>query len=285
MHHPHAVSETALNPHWLAVLHASADRPPLRPRLPLLAGAQVIGSVEPDFINKIILQPLPDGRHLLQKDEHSGGLAWAVLGELSASLDALAHAMRAQGLCGAWRNEQLAVHSAAGQRLGTVERAAVRPLGISTQAVHLMGFVSVSGPDSHIWVQQRALDKSNDPGLWDTLMGGMVGDSDSLAGALERETWEEAGLRLTQLRNVVHGGRVSLRRPTREARHAMADAGYMVEHIDWFRCSVPAGVRPVNQDGEVAQFVLLERRELLDRLQRDEFTTEAALVLLAALGM
>jgi len=25
-----------------------------------------------------------------------------------------------------------------------------------------------------IWVQQRALDKANDPGLWDTLMGGMV---------------------------------------------------------------------------------------------------------------
>lgn len=94
--------------------------------------------------------------------------------------------------------------------------------------------MSRSGPDIHLWVQQRALDKSNDPGLWDTLMD---------------------------------------------------DAGYMVEQIDWFRCTVPGGVVPLNQDGEVTQFALLQRSDVLDRLQRDAFTTEAALVLVAALGL
>ena len=34
---------------------------------------------------------------------------------------------------------------------------------------------------------------------------------------------------------------------------------YMVEHIDWYSCCVPAGVVPLNQDGEVQQFQLLGR--------------------------
>ena len=40
--------------------------------------------------------------------------------------------------------------------------------------------------------------------------------------------------------------------PTRAAR------GYVVEYIDWYRCVVPEGVVPVNQDGEVAQFRLMD---------------------------
>ncbi len=274
-----------LNPAWLAALRASASRPPLRPRVPLLAEARVIGSVEPDFLRKIELQPLPDGREVLQKKEQTEGPAWCVRGDPSASLAQVAQALRAAGLSGAWRNEQLAVEDAAGQVLGTIERAAVRPLGITTRAVHLVGFASRHGPDSHMWLQQRALDKATDPGLWDTLMGGMVSAADALPAALARETWEEAGLRLPALGDVRYGGRVSLRRPTQDARHAMGGAGYMVEHIDWFRCSVPEGMAPLNQDGEVAQFALLERRELLAKMQRDEFTTEAALVLVAALGL
>lgn len=274
-----------MSPHWLAALRAGADRPPLRPRVPLLAGARVIGSVEPDLLGQIERQNLIQGRQLLQKVEQSQRLAWQVQGDLTRSLDLVAKALRELGLAGAWRHEQLAVADEGGQVLGTIERAAVRPLGISTHAVHLVGFASTQGPDSHMWVQQRALDKSNDPGLWDTLMGGMVSAADALPAALERETWEEAGLRLPQLQGVSYGGRVSLRRPTREARHAMGGTGYMVEHIDWFRCTVPEGVVPVNQDGEVAQFALLDQRELLARMHGDEFTTEAALVLVAALGL
>jgi hypothetical protein len=42
-------------------------------------------------------------------------------------------------------------------------------------------------------------------------------------------------------------------------------------------------VVPVNQDGEVAQFALLEPHELVARLHRNEFTLEAALVLVAVM--
>jgi 8-oxo-dGTP pyrophosphatase MutT (NUDIX family) len=142
--------------------------------------------------------------------------------------------------------------------------------------VHLVGCSS----DGRFWVQQRSLDKANDPGLWDTLMGGMVSAQDSLASALARETWEEAGLRMDTLTDLRRGGEVLLRKPSSDA----ADAGYVVERVDWYRCTVPDSVQPLNQDGEVAQFALLEMPDLIERLQRDEFTTEAALILECALG-
>jgi 8-oxo-dGTP pyrophosphatase MutT (NUDIX family) len=126
-------------------------------------------------------------------------------------------------------------------------------------------------------VQQRSFDKPTDPGLWDTLMGGMIPACDSVAQALERETWEEAGLKPDQLVDLRHGGRASTRRPSGEGR-----SGYVVEHIDWYRCVLPQGLMPVNQDGEVAQFRLMSRDELCASLLRDEFTVEAALVLLQA---
>ena len=254
------MSSPVLDAAWLAALQESADRPPRHPRVPLWHADACIGSVEPGFLYQIPLRP-----GLVEE----GARGWLVHGELTASLHEIAIAMRECGAAHAWRDEQLAVTDAAGRVLGTVERAVVRPLGITTYAVHLAG----RAPDGRHWVQQRSLTKPNDPGLWDTLMGGMVPACDSLAQALERETWEEAGLRMEQLMQLAHGGRVATRGPSD------VPAGYVTEHIDWYRCVVPEGVIPVNQDGEVAQFRLMDGEELRDRLQRDEFTLEAALVL------
>ena len=203
--------------------------------MPLLSGTHTVGSVEPEFLSQIGLQPLSDGRFVLQKKKHEGGIAWRIHGDLSASLSQVAQALRVQSpyVAAQWRGEALAVCSDGGQTVGQVERGAVRPLGMATQAVHLVGHAA----DGRIWVQQRALDKANDPGLWDTLMGGMVSAADTVATALARETWEV----------------------------------------------VSEGLAPVNQDGEVAQFALLDRAELLHRLAQNQFTTEAALILVAAL--
>ena len=147
--------------------------------------------------------------------------------------------------------------------------------------MHLRG----RSPDGRIWVQQRALDKANAPGLWDTLMGGMVSAQDTVETALARETWEEAGLHLDALFAVKRGGRFTVRRPTGEPDNDNDGMAYMVEETDWFQCTVPEGIVPVNQDGEVAQFLPLEPDELVARLHRNEFTLEAALVLVAALGL
>ena len=58
----------------------------------------------------------------------------------------------------------------------------------------------------------------------------------------------------------------------------------MVERIDWFRATVPEGLVPVNQDGEVERFELLETDEVQSRLAQDAFTPEAALVLAGFYG-
>ncbi len=259
---------------WLAALRARANLPPRAPRLPLLAGAARIGSVETGFFEQIGLQPACRLPEPLQKVEHLGAPAWRVAGVLNDSLALLAQALRDAGLAGAWRNELLAVLDDQERTLGAIERAAVRPLGITTRAVHLLA----RSPDGHHWVQRRALSKANDPGLWDTLMGGMVSAEDTLHSALARETWEEAGLRLASVTGLGAGGTVSIRRPAADGN----GAGYVVEHISWFQCTLPDGLVPCNQDGEVDEFRLMARDELWARLQRDEFTLEAALLLCAA---
>lgn len=268
------VNQPAFDPDHLRALRAAATQVPLRPRVPLWSGTAVIGSVEPGFLNQIDLQPLSGGNNPLLKEEHSGQ-GWQLLGDVTVGLNRLAAALHEAGLAGAWRGEQLAVSDQHGRRLGTVERAAVRPLGIATQAVHLVGQAS----DGRFWVQQRAFDKPNDPGLWDTLMGGMVSAADTLDSALVRETWEEAGLRMADLQAVRHGGQLRTCRPARDG----GSAGYVVEDIDWYHCTVPDGQVPVNQDGEVACFALMDAHELLQKMRDGEFTLEAALIQAALL--
>jgi 8-oxo-dGTP pyrophosphatase MutT (NUDIX family) len=270
------VAVTGFDPGWLAALQAGSAHPPLRPRIPLLAGGTVIGSVEPGVMHQIAALPLKGGHGLLSITEHAGATAWRIAGEPSAGLHALALALRELGLAHVWRDEQLAVTGPKGRQVGMVERAVVRVLGIATQAVHLVG----RADDDRYWVQQRSLSKANDPGLWDTMMGGMVGAADTLASALERETWEEAGLRLHELKDLTRGGALEIRRPCDDG----GGTGYLIERIDWYRCTVPDGLEPVNQDGEVERFVLLDASEMVNRMQKQEFTREAALIQAALLA-
>jgi 8-oxo-dGTP pyrophosphatase MutT (NUDIX family) len=107
--------------------------------------------------------------------------------------------------------------------------------------------------------------------MWDTLMGGLVSADETIADTLVRETWEEAGLHIEQLRDVAAHGTLTVRRPV--------GSGYMVEHIHVYDATLPAGLVPQNQDGEVAAFECLSVDDLTHRLLADAFTLEAALIL------
>jgi 8-oxo-dGTP pyrophosphatase MutT (NUDIX family) len=157
------------------------------------------------------------------------------------------------------------------QKVAGVERGVARLLGIAKRAVHLVGYTS----NGHIWVQQRSPGKAIDPGLWDTLVGGLIPETDNLTTALVRETWEEAGIRLNHVQQLRAGGHVNIRRPN----VLDGGVGYVVEQIDWFVGVIPDWVMPINQDGEVAQFALLDPVVLKSQLERNLFTLDASLIL------
>jgi 8-oxo-dGTP pyrophosphatase MutT (NUDIX family) len=252
---------------WISLLSCRAAQEPARPRSALLISADGprVGSLEPALAQRLAAAGLP---------LRACDAGWHLRGPADAALADIARWLHAQGLAGRWRNELLAVTDEADQPVAAIERAAVRPLGITTHAVHLV----VRTPAGGVWVQQRALDKATDPGLWDTTMGGLRAAGEAVHDTLERETWEEAGLRLAQFDTLVPHGRLTVRRPLQDSPQ-----GYMVEHIDTFEAVLPGGAAPVNQDGEVAGFDCLPLADLRERLQQDRFTLEAALVLLRCL--
>lgn len=255
-----------MNAAWLAALQAKANQPPAAPRLPLqlaAAGDAVVGSIEPALAQRLGAAGLP------VEAAHD---AVRVRGHAEAALAHIARWLHEQGLAGRWRDEAIAVADAAGTMHARIERAAVRPLGITTAAVHL----AARHADGRWWLQQRALDKATDPGLWDTLMGGLVSADESIELALERETWEEAGLRLAELDALRHRGEFWVRRPLAE--------GYMVERTVVYEGVVRAALAPVNQDGEVQRFECVDEATLRARLLAGEFTLEAALALALVLG-
>ena len=250
-------------PDWWRRLARRADAAPLRPRAVLRLGEAAVGSIEPALASSLREAGLPllvrAGEEVIERD-------------FDAALEAVARWLHDQRLTARWRGERLSVCGAGDAvPLARVERSAARPLGIATRAVHLVA----TAPDGHVWVQQRAFDKATDPGCWDTLVGGLVAADEANAEALERETWEEAGLRLADLRALRRADRITVRRPVSE--------GYMVEHIEVFEADLPVGLAPVNQDGEVACFACVAPGDLLARLAADEFTLEAALILAASL--
>jgi 8-oxo-dGTP pyrophosphatase MutT (NUDIX family) len=190
---------------------------------------------------------------------------------LNDVLARLAVVLRDAGCLRGWRNELLDVYGE-GKRLAVIERAAVRPLGLLTKAVHLNAW----SPDGKLWVARRADTKSTDPGLWDTLVGGLAGAGESLDVSLLRESNEEAGLEPLHLHD-----RSELRVVLR--MHRRLPEGYQVEDILVSDCVLHPSVQPRNLDGEVSEIRLASVAQVLELLEQNLFTLEAELVVLEGL--
>ncbi|MFA5665121.1 NUDIX domain-containing protein [Castellaniella sp.] len=246
--------------------HQAQQLPPAGARPVTLAG-RVGGWITPAAQNAVAGLP---GVHIEPEAVH---ITAAARRSLAAVLEQLAHALNQAGLIRAWRNELLDV-VAEGQHLAQMERGAMRPLGLLTQSVHLNAWT----PDGRLWVARRALDKSTDPGLWDTLSGGLVAARETCAAALLRETHEEAGLPAAML-----AGHSPLRTVLR--MHRRLPEGYQVENVLLADCVLPAAAVPVNQDGEVIEFRCLNMTDLQSFLGRGVFTLEAELCILDSLQL
>jgi len=189
----------------------------------------------------------------------------------SERLARAARALRDAQLLTGWRDELLSVCAKpGGPVLAAIERSACRPLGIATTAVHLNAFTE----DGDVVVARRAAHKQIDPGCWDNLVGGMVPHGETLEQALEREAWEEAGIELDRIE--VHRGRAfTLMRPVPE--------GVQHETIHVYDATLTANTEPRNQDGEVDAIETRSVADVVDAIERDEFTLEAALATIESL--
>jgi 8-oxo-dGTP pyrophosphatase MutT (NUDIX family) len=222
-------------------------KPTFRPErfVPLSLGGKRIGWVRPELAAHLASWPKvfatsPDRVALLDPD----GLA--------AALEQLAE----EGFVPGWRNERYRIAD-----LFDIERAAARPFGLTTQAVHLNGIVG-----ERMWLARRSATKPIDPGMLDNLVGGGVTAGLTQIQVLVKEAWEEAGISATLAQKATPGGTMSVLREVPE--------GVQSEIISIYDLELPEDFQPRNQDGEVSEFLLLA----FEWVKRETLTYEAGLV-------
>lgn len=257
----------------LADLLSRANQPPQAESLPLFIAGQRCG-----WLFAKAAQALKVLKHveILHDSAHIGHLVSSGP-ELNALLATVATTLRQAGCAPGWRNELLDVwpeqplgsaSSLDSQPLGAIERGVVRPLGLLTRAVHLSGW-STNG---HLWVARRSLTKATDPGMWDTLVGGLISSQEDVQVGLMRESDEEAGLEAQDI-----AARTPLRTIARMLRQV--PEGYQVEDVLTCECILPAHAIPKNRDGEVVEIQLMAPVTIFNMLIQGAFTLEASIVL------
>jgi 8-oxo-dGTP pyrophosphatase MutT (NUDIX family) len=189
-----------------------------------------------------------------------------------AALASLHQQLRADGLLLGWRNETFPLFDPTTLApLARIERAAARFWGSLTLGAHANGYVAgADGRPAALWIARRADDKATDPGLFDNLIGGGVPAGQTAHEALLREGFEEAGLDRSRMATALPGPVLRLHRDVREGRQQ--------EWLYTFDLELPAGLVPVNQDGEVAGFTLLPLADALKLASGPAMTVDAALV-------
>ena len=190
---------------------------------------------------------------------------------LADALQNMAQQWHKLGLLSGWRNELFDVRDAGGQRLFALERAAFRPLGLASQAVHINGLVHTAD-GWRFWIARRSPFKAVDPNKLDNLVGGGIASGESVQTALLREGFEEAGLpenvlAVLQAQSMQH----SLRAVSR---------GLHREWLHIFDVVLPENVVPQNQDGEVAEFMHMKLDEVVAAMLDQRFMNDALLATL-----
>jgi 8-oxo-dGTP pyrophosphatase MutT (NUDIX family) len=108
--------------------------------------------------------------------------------------------------------------------------------------------------------------------MWDTLVGGLVGNFEEPDCALVRESDEEAGLDAPD---------IVARTPLRTIAHMKRrlPEGFQLEAVLTCECVLAPHVKPSNRDGEVMEIQLLDTETLYSLLKEDAFTLEASIVI------
>ena len=251
---------------FLQTLLSRAAQAPHHGSLPLFIAGRRCGTLFPGAVSAIANVPgveLATNRADFGRHHPTGETLNNLLAEI-------AQALRQAGKTPGWRGELLDVVPDAPDSapIGAIERGTMRPLGLITQAVHLSGW----SQDGKLWVARRSMTKATDPGMWDTLVGGLVSAGEPTDLALERESDEEAGLDLADIQN-----RSPLRKIARMRRQI--PEGYQYEEVLTCECVLTDGAIPKNRDGEVMEIDCFAPPRVYEMLVAGNFTLEASIVL------
>ena len=188
----------------------------------------------------------------------------------SDALGAVARALEGEGLVRGWRNERYTIFSPlTGVPMFALERAAVRAFGLTARSAHLNGYVR-GARGLNIWVARRSESKPIDPGMLDNLVGGGIAEGMDAQRTLEKESAEEAGIPPTLVALARRAGSVRVTKTVPE--------GVQDEILHTYDLELAPDFRPANHDGEVAEFRLAAREEMIARLAAREFTVDAGIV-------
>lgn len=174
--------------------------------------------------------------------------------ERTEAIAGICRSLAAEGVLAAERGEMFPVAPRWGVApLAEVDRRWVTHFGLPAYGVHLNGFVQTAD-GIKMWIARRAKGKMTYPGQLDNLVAGGQGVGLGLYENMVKEADEEAAIPSAIARHIRPVGTISYVMET--------EAGLKLDTMYNFDLELPAEFEPVNNDGEVDEFMLVPLAEV-----------------------
>ncbi|GER37168.1 nudix hydrolase homolog 24 [Striga asiatica] len=236
--------------------------------IPFAVDGHVVGHIHREFAGKY-LRPHKDVFTFPEKERLE---LHPDLATLDRRTEAIGHVINRlceeeEDLIPGIRNEMYPVKSSFGspETFFLLERAAAPYFGIKAYGVHMNGYVEGVNKDmkKHLWIGKRSRSKSTYPGRLDHLVAGGLPDGLSCDENIVKECEEEAGIPRS----------ISSRaKPVGAVSYVDID-GYRLKRdvLFCYDLKVPEGFVPVNEDGEVESFRMVEVERVADIVRTTDF--------------
>lgn len=187
-----------------------------------------------------------------------------------------------------WRDEIQLIYGPDGTAILGCERAGTNLLGTQSFGVHMTGYYYEDG-ELKIWVPRRAHDKSTYPGMLDNTAAGCISlaADGSAMDALEvmfKECEEETSLSRDDVENKIRLSSILSYGVVRTepVMPGQNEADFLTQWDVTFCYDVEldAGVKPMPNDGEVAEFLTMTPDEVKAALLAGEFKPNSAIVMI-----